>query len=167
MASLSVSRKTSLVAGALGTLPRFGETTCAQDAVVARTSSINVHSVLISKALPLEGRALSERSCIAIGFSLYGIFNFVLCIVSLFRESQSSVPAGCSCGCVIKLGNPSDLHSAPREYLCVHCSIAAPGSRPRLQFRGTRPARVRNRRARRVVFLAAPMRSGQGGRAPQ
>src|SRR5579864_7938770 len=93
MASLSVSRKTSPVAGPLGTLPRFGENTCAQDAVVAPNTTIKMHSVLIPKALPIERRALS-LSCITIGFCHSVFFNFVLCFVSLFRESQSCVPLG-------------------------------------------------------------------------
>src|ERR1700722_9697841 len=163
MASLSVSPRTSLVAGPLGTLPRFGETSCAQDAVVARTSSINVHNLSMPRALPLEGPTLSELALANIRLFPRCLLILILCIVFSFSEVRYLL----FCTCVIKLGNPSDLRSAPHVHRWVHRSIAARGSRPRLQFRGPRPARGRNRRGRRVVFPAAPMRSGQGGRAPQ
>jgi hypothetical protein len=52
-----------LVAGPLGTLPEFGDITCARDVVVATTSdNIEPHSPTMPKALPLKGRALSARS---------------------------------------------------------------------------------------------------------
>src|ERR1700677_545361 len=93
MAALSVRGKTSLLAGPLGTLPTFGDAACAQDAVVPTISTIKLHSVL-PKSRPLERRELSDRSCIAIGFSLVRTFNFVLCIIFLFSESQPSASAG-------------------------------------------------------------------------
>jgi hypothetical protein len=84
MASLSVSRRTSLVAGPLGTLPRFGETTCAQDVVVARTSSINVHHLSMPRALPLERPTLSELGPANISLLPCCILILILCVVFFF-----------------------------------------------------------------------------------
>src|ERR1700691_3737206 len=153
MASLSARRRTSLLAGPLGTLPTFGDTTCAQDAVVPPISSIKLHSVLITKALPLAGQALSERSCITIVVSPCCIFNFVLCTVF----SLSGVAVFYSRRCLIKLGNPPDDHSAPCGHLCVRSSIGEPGRMRRRQLGWARPAGVHNRQSRRVVFPAIPM----------
>jgi len=49
MASLNVRRKTSLEAGPLGTLPEFGDATCAQGAVAATSNRIKLHNF----AMPL------------------------------------------------------------------------------------------------------------------
>src|SRR5580692_11405764 len=89
MASLSVSRKTSLVAGPLGTLPRFGETTCAHDAVVARTSSINVHNRSMPMAFPLERPTLSEPALANISLFLFCILVLILCVVFTFSEGAT------------------------------------------------------------------------------
>src|SRR5580704_16851655 len=160
MASLSVSRRTSLVAGPLGTLPRFGETTCAQDAAVAttssaRTSSTNVHNLFMPRALPLERPTLSELALSGPGLANTSLFPPAFLFASLaFSASFSLFPRALTsllpvCNQTREFIGP---HSASREHPCVHRSIATPGRRPWRQFRGTRPARVRNRRARRAVF---------------
>src|SRR5260370_5264408 len=87
MASLSVSRRTSLVAGPLGTLPRFGETTCAQDAVVA-TSSINVHNLSMRSAPPLERPTLSELGLASTSLFPCWILILILCIVFSFSSNS-------------------------------------------------------------------------------
>src|SRR5580692_12256254 len=98
MASLSVSRRTSLLAGPLGTLPRFADTTCVQDSVVAKTSSIRLHSFPRKKALPLEERRHSEPARGRINFVPCCILMVVLCIGSLFPSvlvlSACPAPAG-------------------------------------------------------------------------
>src|ERR1700676_2378720 len=100
MASLSVSPRTSLVAGPLGTLPKFGDTTCVQDSVVATTSSIKLHSFPMEKTLPLEERKLSEPARVRINFVPCCILIFVLCIVSLLPSVLVLSSCFCSCRCV-------------------------------------------------------------------
>jgi hypothetical protein len=85
MASLSVSRRTSLVAGPLGTLPRFGETTCARDAVVARISNTTkLHTFAMPKAVPLDEQGLSEPPLAPVAFVVLIFVLSILCMVSLF-----------------------------------------------------------------------------------
>src|ERR1700727_925292 len=91
MASLSVSRKSSLVAGPLGTLPRFGESTCAQDAVVARNSSINVHNASMPGALSLEWPMLSALGVADIRLFPCCILILILCMVFLFPRALPSL----------------------------------------------------------------------------
>src|ERR1700731_3433107 len=86
MASLSVRCRTSLLARPLGILPTFGDTTCAQDAVAATTSSSRLHRFLMPKALPPEDRTLSERCLVTIGFCP---FSFLLSASVLFFGGRS------------------------------------------------------------------------------
>src|SRR6202162_3853653 len=102
MASLSVRRTTWLVAGPLGTLPEFGDITCAQDAVVATTSStIKLHN------FPLKGRALSARSLFTIPSDT--LFSSLSC---LFSARFLFTSGGCVSAGVIKGERSPHLHSA-------------------------------------------------------
>src|SRR6266853_2117393 len=104
MAWLSVSRRTWSVAVPLGTLPAFGDITCAQDAVVVTISSIKPHRLVMPRALPLERRTLSQQPVATIAFCCAAFLS--LSWFRLFSASLLFFHLSCGCvsaGCAIKV----------------------------------------------------------------
>src|ERR1700678_1010549 len=139
MASLSVRRNTSLVAGPLGTLPTFADTTCAQDTVVA-TSNIRLHNLAKPKAPLVKVRGLSAPSLFTIPS---GTFFLALSRLFVARFLFSTCRGLCLCG-FNQSRETSHLHSAVPEYPHARHSNGEPGNTQPRQFVAAYPTGARN-----------------------